>query len=54
HPGRILAVDPAAGLVVATSQGFLVVTRCQIEGEPELGVPEIMDKLSVTVGDVLG
>ncbi|MBF0525591.1 MAG: formyltransferase [Deltaproteobacteria bacterium] len=54
NPGRILAVDPASGLVVATGQGSLVVTRCQIEGEPELGVLEMVDKLSVTVGEVLG
>ncbi|MBF0498038.1 MAG: formyltransferase [Deltaproteobacteria bacterium] len=54
NPGRILAVDPTSGLIVATGQGPLVITRCQIEGEPEFGLPELVDKLSAAVGKVLG
>jgi methionyl-tRNA formyltransferase len=49
-PGRVAEVIPDQGSIVLTTDGALLLTQVQIEGEPSLGAAEVLNSLGLTLG----
>jgi methionyl-tRNA formyltransferase len=54
QPGRVLAVEPGLGLVLASSGCPLLLRRAQLEGKAPCEGQALIQQLSAGVGDALG
>jgi len=53
-PGRVEAVDRGKGVIVATGEGTLRVTRMQYQGREEMDAALAVEELGIRVGSLLG
>lgn len=53
-PGRIVGIEPEAGILVNTRAGLLAIQRLQIEGSRPMAFEEFARGHKIQVGDLLG
>jgi len=53
-PGKVEAIEKGKGVVVATGEGCLLVTRMQYEGFEEMTADEVAEQHDLQVGTLLG
>lgn len=53
-PGCVAGFDPAFGFIVRTGDGYLLVTKVQLEGKKEMEVPAFLRGMKIPMGERLG